>query len=167
MTNNAKKQGRLPRPTSDSVAGPYKTPEAQGNPLQDKQITAFHSSSMPCMSAIDKWFEDLSLYEGTMSQLNSAPLDEAFKEELKAIQQWFNVLSEQERMTALFSLLKNLSIDQVRFFMTLLQLMISKDMVGLGVSMHQHPASQGGNEPMSKSAVEPIMPKLNKKGNSS
>jgi membrane peptidoglycan carboxypeptidase len=71
-------------------------------------------------------------------------MEDAFKEELKAIQQWFNVLSEQERTTALYSLVKSLNLDQIRFFMTVLQQMASKEMIGLGVSSSSGSAAPGG-----------------------
>lgn len=126
-----KKPHRLPRPFSDSLAAHYASPEAQGNFL-DK---ASH------VVVVDKWFEDLSLYEGTLHQIVHTQTDDAFKEELKAIQQWFNVLSENERTAALYSLLRNLNLEQIRFFMTVLQQMASKETVGLGVSTSKEAAS--------------------------
>ena len=101
---------------------------------------------------IDKWFEDLSLYEFILHQISSSQMEDAFKEELKAIQQWFNVLSEQERTAALYSLVKSLNLDQIRFFMTVLQQMASKEMIGLGVSSNAvgpgGPTSTGGLQPV-------------------
>jgi len=71
--------------------------------------------------AIDKIFEDLSCYEKTLEEMANAKLDDEFKEELAAIEQWFSVLSECERTTVLYSLIQNISELQVRFFLTLLQ----------------------------------------------
>jgi len=71
--------------------------------------------------AIDKMFEDLSNYEKTLEEMANAKLDDEFKEELAAIEQWFTVLSECERTTVLYSLIQNISELQVRFFLTLLQ----------------------------------------------
>ena len=51
----------------------------------------------------------------------NAQLDDDFKEEMAAIEQWFTVLSECERTTVLYSLIQNISELQVRFFLTLLQ----------------------------------------------
>ena len=54
---------------------------------------------------IDRWFEDFACYE----QRGSAPLDDtndAFKDELKAIEAWFRVLGDHERTACLASLLK-------------------------------------------------------------
>jgi len=51
----------------------------------------------------------------------NAKLDDDFKEEMAAIEQWFMVLSECERTTVLYSLIQNISELQVRFFLTLLQ----------------------------------------------
>ncbi|ORX59260.1 hypothetical protein BCR36DRAFT_317301 [Piromyces finnis] len=71
--------------------------------------------------AIDKIFEDLSYYEKTLEEMANAKLDDDFKEEMIAIEQWFMVLSECERTTVLYSLIQNISELQVRFFLTLLQ----------------------------------------------
>jgi len=51
----------------------------------------------------------------------NAKLDDDFKEEMAAIEQWFKYLSECERTTVLYSLIQNISELQVRFFLTLLQ----------------------------------------------
>jgi len=71
--------------------------------------------------AIDKIFENLSYYEKTLEEMANAKLDDDFKEEMAAIEQWFTVLSECERTTVLYSLIQNISELQVRFFLTLLQ----------------------------------------------
>ena len=111
------------------------------------------------MIAIDKWFEDLSLYEGTLSQITSSSTDDAFKEELKAIQQWFSVLSDHERTAALFSLLRNLNLEQIRFFMTVLQQMASKELVGLGVSSGSNGGAKEANGSLLGGAASPKIPK--------
>jgi hypothetical protein len=77
--------------------------------------------------AIDKWFEDLHHYEATLEEMAAASLDQSFKEELGAIEQWFKVLSEAERTAALYSLLQNSTQVQIRFFITVLQQMARTD----------------------------------------
>jgi len=77
--------------------------------------------------AIDKWFEDLHHYEATLEEMAAASLDQSFKEELGAIEQWFRVLSEAERTAALYSLLQSSSQVQIRFFITVLQQMARSD----------------------------------------
>jgi hypothetical protein len=57
----------------------------------------------------------------------AASLDVNFKEELSAIEQWFSVLSEAERTTALYSLLQSSTQVQMRFFVTVLQQMSRSD----------------------------------------
>nr|KAJ3418075.1 hypothetical protein HK105_000392 [Polyrhizophydium stewartii] len=54
-------------------------------------------------------------------------LDDHFREELRAIEQWFTVLSEPERTTALYSLLQKSTQVQVRFFITVLQQIAQRD----------------------------------------
>jgi hypothetical protein len=61
-------------------------------------------------------------------------VDDAFKDELLAIQEWFDVLSETEKTTALLTLVSNLNIDQTKFFLSVLQKMANKESIGLGVS---------------------------------
>ena len=50
-----------------------------------------------------------------------------FKEELTAIEQWFNVLSAAERTAALYSLLQGCTPVQIRFFITVLQQLARND----------------------------------------
>ena len=54
-------------------------------------------------------------------------LDDSFKEELTAIENWFRVLSDPERTACLYSLLKGTTPLQIRFFITVLQQMAAKD----------------------------------------
>ena len=53
----------------------------------------------------------------------SATLDQEFKDELSAIEQWFRVLSEAERTAALYALLQQTTQVQIRFFIQVLQQM--------------------------------------------
>ncbi|KND03190.1 uncharacterized protein SPPG_02248 [Spizellomyces punctatus DAOM BR117] len=99
-------KGNAQRPSSEVLNSHYKSPEAE---------------------AIDRWFEDLSYYERTLEQMARAKLDDNFREELKHIEQWFNVLSDPERTTALYSLLQHATQVQIRFFITVLQQMAQKD----------------------------------------
>ena len=64
---------------------------------------------MTSPDALDQWFENLGSYEETLEEMAAASLDQNFKEELVAIEQWFRVLSEAERTAALYSLLQHSS----------------------------------------------------------
>src|SRR6185503_19343893 len=88
------------------------------------------SSLLSLAEAIDKWFEDLQHYEQTLEEMANASLDQNFKEELGAIEQWFRVLSEAERTAALYSLLQHSTQVQIRFFITVLQQMARSDPMG-------------------------------------
>ncbi|PWN23395.1 hypothetical protein BCV69DRAFT_281007 [Microstroma glucosiphilum] len=94
--------------------------------------------------AIDKWFEDLQHYEATLEEMATASLDQNFKEELSAIEQWFRVLSEAERTAALYSLLQESTQVQIRFFITVLQQMARSDPMSalLSPSMNNSMAEQ-------------------------
>jgi len=97
------------RPASEVINKNFKSPEAE---------------------AIDRLFEDLSYYEKTLEEMAQAKLDDNFREELKAIEQWFSVLSNCERTTALYSLLQQATPVQIRFFITVLQQMAQKETPG-------------------------------------
>ncbi|ORZ33570.1 hypothetical protein BCR44DRAFT_1380449, partial [Catenaria anguillulae PL171] len=55
--------------------------------------------------------------------MRHAQLDAAFTEELRAIEEWFKVLTEVERTTALYALLQYMTPVQIRFFATVLNSM--------------------------------------------
>ena len=98
----------------------------------------------PETDVIDKWFEDLQNYEATLEEMAAASLDQNFKEELSAIEQWFRVLSEAERTAALYSLLQESTQVQIRFFITVLQQMARNDPVGAFIS--PNPSNQSLND---------------------
>lgn len=97
----------------------------------------------PAAEVIDKWFEDLQNYEATLEEMAAASLDQNFKEELSAIEQWFRVLSEAERTAALYSLLQESTQVQIRFFITVLQQMARNDPVGAFLSPNQANSAVG------------------------
>jgi hypothetical protein len=70
-----------------------------------------------------QWIADIDQYETTLEEMAAATLDQDFKDELSAIEQWFRVLSEAERTAALYALLQQTTQVQIRFFITVLQQM--------------------------------------------
>lgn len=73
--------------------------------------------------AAQQWIDDIDQYETTLSEMAAATLDQDFKDELSAIEQWFRVLSEAERTAALYALLQQTTQVQIRFFIQVLQQM--------------------------------------------
>jgi DNA phosphorothioation-dependent restriction protein DptG len=73
--------------------------------------------------AAQQWMTDIEQYETTLEDMASATLDQDFKDELSAIEQWFRVLSEPERTAALYALLQQTTQMQIRFFIQVLQQM--------------------------------------------
>lgn len=69
------------------------------------------------------WIADIDQYENTLEEMADATLDQDFKDELGAIEQWFKVLSEAERTAALYALLQQATAVQTRFFIGVLQQM--------------------------------------------
>ena len=76
--------------------------------------------------AAQKWIADIDSYESTLEEMAAATLDQDFKDELSAIEQWFKVLSEAERTAALYALLQQATQVQTRFFIGVLQEMAKK-----------------------------------------
>jgi len=70
-----------------------------------------------------QWIADIDQYEATLEEMAAATLDQDFKDELSAIEQWFKVLSESERTAALYALLQQTTQVQLRFFIQILQQM--------------------------------------------
>lgn len=82
--------------------------------------------------AAQQWLSDIDQYETTLEEMAAATLDQDFKDELSAIEQWFRVLSEAERTAALYALLQQTTQVQIRFFIQVLQQMAkSHPMSGL------------------------------------
>lgn len=73
--------------------------------------------------AAQQWIADIDQYEVTLEEMAAATLDQDFKEELSAIEQWFRVLAEPERTASLYALLQQTTQVQIRFFIQVLQQM--------------------------------------------
>ncbi|PSK42583.1 hypothetical protein B9Z65_4497 [Elsinoe australis] len=73
--------------------------------------------------AAQQWIADIDQYETTLEEMAAATLDQDFKEELSAIEQWFRVLAEPERTASLYALLQQTTQVQIRFFIQVLQQM--------------------------------------------
>ncbi|KAJ5719084.1 hypothetical protein N7493_007539 [Penicillium malachiteum] len=106
--------------------------------------------------AAQQWLADIDQYETTLEEMAAATLDQDFKDELSAIEQWFRVLSEAERTAALYALLQQTTQVQIRFFIQVLQQMSqSHPMSGI-----LSPANFGEKDAMS-SRLNDAMSKLN------
>lgn len=99
------------RPSSDFY-GQSQQGQGQGNPEGDTQD-----------KMAQQWIADIDQYETTLEEMAAATLDQDFKDELSAIEQWFRVLSEAERTAALYALLQQTTQVQIRFFIQVLQQM--------------------------------------------
>ncbi|MBE3045393.1 hypothetical protein IMZ48_23160 [Candidatus Bathyarchaeota archaeon] len=99
------------RPSSDFY-GQGPAGQGQGNAEADPQD-----------KVAQQWLADIDQYETTLEDMAAATLDQDFKDELSAIEQWFRVLSEAERTAALYALLQQTTQVQIRFFIQLLQQM--------------------------------------------
>lgn len=91
--------------------------------LNPPQVTQQNAETEALDKAAREWINDLEMYENTIDDMANAALDQEFKDELSAIEQWFRVLSEAERTTALYALLQQATQVQIRFFIQVLQQM--------------------------------------------
>lgn len=89
------------------------------NPLQNQNLCIPEDNN----DGAQQWIADIDQYESTLEEMASATLDKDFKDELIAIEQWFKVLSEAERTSALYALLQQTTQVQIRFFIGVLQQM--------------------------------------------
>ncbi|KAK3357326.1 hypothetical protein B0T25DRAFT_154825 [Lasiosphaeria hispida] len=99
------------RPSSDFY-GQTQPGQGQGNNDIDPQD-----------KLAQQWIADIDQYETTLEEMAAATLDQDFKDELSAIEQWFRVLSEAERTAALYALLQQTTQVQIRFFIQVLSQM--------------------------------------------
>ncbi len=99
------------RPSSDFYG---QTQQSQGQGVTDTD---------PQDKLAQQWIADIDQYETTLEEMAAATLDQDFKDELSAIEQWFRVLSEAERTAALYALLQQTTQVQIRFFIQVLQQM--------------------------------------------
>lgn len=109
--------------------------------------------------AAQQWIADIDQYETTLEDMATATLDQDFKDELSAIEQWFRVLSEPERTAALYALLQQTTQVQIRFFIQVLQQMAKSHPLSGVLS----PANFGEKDPMS-ARMSDAMSKLNIEG---
>lgn len=87
------------------------------------QSQSFTNQDEGMDNAAQQWIADIDQYENTLEEMAAATLDQDFKDELTAIEQWFRVLSEAERTAALYALLQQTTQVQTRFFIGVLQQM--------------------------------------------
>lgn len=92
----------------------------------------------------DQWLSDINSMEALLEETAQATLDQDFKDELSAIEQWFRVLSSAERTASLYALLQQTTPVQVRFFLNVLGQMAK----GHGISGVLSPANYE-KDPMS------------------
>ena len=102
------------------------------NPLQQGPSYGTQDASIDRES--QQWIADIDQYETTLEEMAAATLDQDFKDELSAIEQWFCVLSEAERTAALYALLRQTTQVQIKFFIDVLRQMSKTHPASSGVS---------------------------------
>jgi hypothetical protein len=107
----------------------------------------------------EQWIQDIEQYEVMLEEMAAATLDQDFKDELHAIEQWFKVLSEAERTAATYALIQQTTQMQQRFFAQVLNQMSKSHPISGVLS----PANFGEKDAMS-SRLSDAMSKLNVEG---
>ncbi|KAJ3502760.1 hypothetical protein NLJ89_g8738 [Agrocybe chaxingu] len=74
-----------------------------------------------------RFLKDFRKYESVLEAMNKATKDVKFNDELATIEKWFTVLTEPERNASIHSLLQHSTQDQLRFFVSLIQSMITPE----------------------------------------
>ncbi|POS84021.1 SAM/Pointed [Erysiphe pulchra] len=116
------------RASADMAAFPLSPSTTRIRPSSDFYGTQINQNQAGSeIDASDKiaqqWIADIDQYETTLEEMAAATLDQDFKDELSAIEQWFRVLTEAERTAALYALLQQTTQIQTRFFIQVLQQM--------------------------------------------
>lgn len=111
------------RASADMAAFPSPTAANRARPSSDFYGTQTQGTGEvdPNDKIAQQWIADIDQYELTLEEMAAATLDQDFKDELSAIEQWFRVLSEAERTAALYALLQQTTQVQCRFFVQILQ----------------------------------------------
>ncbi|RAH78739.1 hypothetical protein BO86DRAFT_176925 [Aspergillus japonicus CBS 114.51] len=122
----------------------------------NQQSQNSNNTEDPLDRAAQQWLADIDQYETTLEEMAAATLDQDFKDELSAIEQWFRVLSEAERTAALYALLQQTTQVQIRFFIQVLQQMAKSHPISGLLS----PANFGEKDAMSN-RLNDAMAKLN------
>ncbi|OAL39104.1 hypothetical protein AYO20_01422 [Fonsecaea nubica] len=104
----------------------------------------------------EQWIQDIEQYETMLEEMAAATLDQDFKDELSAIEQWFQVLSEAERTAATYALIQQTTQMQQRFFAQVLNQMSKSHPISGVLS----PANFGEKDAMSN-RLSDAMSKLN------
>mgnify|MGYP000905334179 CR=1 FL=1 len=121
--------GHSLRASADMATLTGSSPAGRARPNSDFYIQSQHGQGQsnaeidPQDKIAQQWIADIDQYETTLEEMAAATLDQDFKDELSAIEQWFRVLSEAERTAALYALLQQTTQVQIRFFIQILQQM--------------------------------------------
>lgn len=87
-------------------------------------------NSLLVAEAIDSWCENLQHYEQTVEAMATSKLDQKFKDDLNRVNEWFRLLCEAERTTALYSIVQHATQVQIRFLIAVLTKMANQDPLG-------------------------------------
>ncbi|KAH8547989.1 hypothetical protein BGW37DRAFT_508640 [Umbelopsis sp. PMI_123] len=134
LINCSSKIHRTVRPSSDIV----------------QAADIYRHSLSPEAEAIDHWCENLQHYEQTVEAMATSKLDQKFKDDLNRVNEWFRLLCEAERTTALYSIVQHATQVQIRFLIAVLTKMANQDPLGALLS----PGPNQDKDPFLPSSVK-------------
>jgi hypothetical protein len=145
---------------SSADVGSFTSPLSARNIRPASEVLYNQQGSQDDSSKLgEQWIQDIEQYETMLEEMAAATLDQDFKDELSAIEQWFKVLSEAERTAATYALIQQTTQMQQRFFAQVLNQMSKSHPISGVLS----PANFGEKDPMS-SRLSDAMSKLNVEG---
>ncbi|KAM3580710.1 hypothetical protein VKS41_006772 [Umbelopsis sp. WA50703] len=134
------------RPLSDLInLPPLSSKQRAVRPISDIVQAAhiYRNSISSEAEAIDNWYENIQHYEHTVEAMATSKLDPKFKDDLNRVNEWFRLLCEAERTTALYSIVQHATQVQIRFLIAVLTKMANQDPLGALLS----PASSQDKDP--------------------
>lgn len=99
------------------------------------------AAAAPQTEGFDRWIKDFQKYESMLTDITKATSDTKFKDELTAIQKWFQVLTITEKSAALYNLVQDSTTEQAKFLVAVLQQKIPNEDVAKSVASPAQPNS--------------------------
>lgn len=108
--------------SSADISG-YSTSPLSSRNIRPSSEVLYNQQAQANPEIGEQWIQDIENYENMLEEMAAATLDQDFKDELSAIEQWFRVLSEAERTAATYALIQQTTQMQQRFFAQVLNQM--------------------------------------------
>jgi len=119
-------------------------------------------ATQPALEGFDRWIKDFQKYEAVLSDISKANSDVKFREELATIEKWFAILTESEKTASVYSLVQNLTQQQLKFIAAVVQQKITPEETKAASTVLPAPLATVPATPPVDSAEKSGKPKLSK-----